>query len=117
MKMNGYIRDCGLDTNRHAPFLRDTVRQMISYCLAAIRNKASTQFAKAHGGRSDIQKAAVTWYVLGMHAFHAVLSRKPARYSSLLKTLQFFLARPLNRRYGRRFKALTRQGLAELAPI
>ncbi|KAJ7928904.1 hypothetical protein B0H13DRAFT_1596986 [Mycena leptocephala] len=115
MKMNGYIRDWGLDTKTHAPFLRDTVQQMISYCLAAIRNKSSTQFAKSHGGRSDIQKTAVTW--LGMHAFHAVLSQKPARYTSLLKMLQSFLARPLYRRYSRRFKALIRHGLAELAPI
>ncbi|KAJ6507995.1 hypothetical protein C8R47DRAFT_966402, partial [Mycena vitilis] len=117
LKMNGYIRDWGLDTNRNATFLRDTVEQMISYCLAAIRNKSSTQFAKANGGSCDIQKAAVTWYVLGMHAFHAVLSRKPAKYSSLLKMLHSHLARPLHRRYGRRFKALVKEGLAELAPI
>ncbi|KAJ7707575.1 hypothetical protein B0H17DRAFT_917645, partial [Mycena rosella] len=115
LKMNGYIRDWGLDTNRHAPFLLDTVKQMISYCSAAIRNKASIQFAQAHGGRSDIQKAAVTW--LGMHAFHTVLSQKPARYASLLKMLKAGLEKFHNRRYARRFKALTREGLAELAPI
>ncbi|KAJ7903394.1 hypothetical protein B0H14DRAFT_2328569, partial [Mycena olivaceomarginata] len=115
LKMNGYIRDWGLDTNKHASFLQDVVQQMISYCLAAIRNKSSTQFAKDHGGKTEIQKTAVTW--LGIHAFHAVLSQKPARYSSLLRTLQSFLARPLHRRYSRRFKTLTRQGLAELNPI
>lgn len=54
---------------------------------------------------------------LGMHAFHAVLARKPARYSSVLKLLQSYLAQPINRRYARRFKGLTREGLAELAPI
>ncbi|KAJ7030379.1 hypothetical protein C8F04DRAFT_731788 [Mycena alexandri] len=43
--------------------LPDTVQQMISYSWAAIRNKSSTQFAKAQGGRSNIQKAAVTWCV------------------------------------------------------
>ncbi|KAJ7761910.1 hypothetical protein DFH07DRAFT_413246 [Mycena maculata] len=133
LKMNGYIRDWGLDTKKHAPFLRDTVEQMIIYASAAIRNKASTQFSKTHGGRSDVQKTAVTWCVsrlhvvlrkslrgfrrLGLHAFHTVLSRKPARYSSLLKDLQAYLGKPLNRRYGRRFEAVTREGLAELAPI
>ncbi|KAJ6576633.1 hypothetical protein DFH09DRAFT_914731, partial [Mycena vulgaris] len=115
LKMNGYIRDWGLDTNIHASFLRDTVQQMISYSAAAIRNKASTQFAKVHGGRSDIQKAAVTW--LGMHAFHTVLSQKPARYSSLLKMLKDGLDKPHNRRFARRFKVLAKEGLAELAPI
>ncbi|KAF8206270.1 hypothetical protein K438DRAFT_1578054 [Mycena galopus ATCC 62051] len=115
MKMNAYIRDWGLDTSKHTSFLQDVVHQMISYCLAAIRNRSSTQFTKTHGGKSEIQKTAVTW--LGMHAFHAVLSQKSARYSSLLRILQFFLARPLHRRYGRRFKTLVRQGLEELAPI
>ncbi|KAJ7261829.1 hypothetical protein B0H12DRAFT_1013226 [Mycena haematopus] len=129
MKMNAYIRDWGLHTNKRflqgehfmfyfaKMFIRfeDVVEQMISYCLAAIRNRSSTQFSKAHGGKSEIQKAAVTW--LGKHAFHAVLSQKPARYQSLLRVLQSFLSRPLHRRYGRRFKALVKLGLAELAPI
>ncbi|KAK7033242.1 hypothetical protein R3P38DRAFT_788975 [Favolaschia claudopus] len=52
-----------------------------------------------------------------MHAFEAVLSHKPARYSSLLKMLRSFLAHPLHRRYLRRFKALTAQGFADLTPI
>ncbi|KAJ7126860.1 hypothetical protein C8R44DRAFT_591212, partial [Mycena epipterygia] len=112
LKMNGYIRDWGLDTHKHASFLGDTVQQMISYSSAAILNKSSTQFAKAHGGRSDIQKAAVTW--LGLHAFHTVLSLKPARYSSLLTKLKASLDHPRNHRYKRRFRVLTREGLAQL---
>ncbi|KAF7374776.1 Telomerase reverse transcriptase [Mycena sanguinolenta] len=115
MKMNGYIRDWGLHTNKHASFLQDVVEQMISYCLAAIRNRSSTQFSTAHGGKSEVQKTAVTW--LGKHAFHTVLSQKPARYSALLRVLHTFLSRPLQRRFARRFRTLVKQGLAELAPI
>ncbi|KAJ7227317.1 hypothetical protein GGX14DRAFT_347886 [Mycena pura] len=115
LKMDCYIRDWGLDTKKHAPFLRDTVQQMISYASTSIRNRARTQFARSHGGRSDTQRGAVTW--LGMHAFHAALSRKAARYSLLLKWLQSVLKQPLNRRYARRFKSVTAEGLATIAPI
>jgi hypothetical protein len=52
-----------------------------------------------------------------MHAFHSVLSQKPARYPALLKFLRLNLARSHNRIYARRFRALVKEGLTELTPI
>ncbi|KAJ7650137.1 hypothetical protein FB45DRAFT_10612 [Roridomyces roridus] len=113
--MNGYICEWGLDTRKSAAFLRDTVQQMISYSLVVIRNKASTRFSVSHGGKADVQKSAVTW--LGMHAFHAIFSRRPARYAELLRMLNAYLAKPLNGRYARRFRRLTTEGLGDMTPI
>ena len=39
----------------------DTVRQMIMYCYATLRSKASNKVVKANGGRITVQKLDVDW--------------------------------------------------------
>ncbi|KII85188.1 hypothetical protein PLICRDRAFT_116594 [Plicaturopsis crispa FD-325 SS-3] len=115
MKMHDYIRCWGINPTKSAKFIHDTVRQMIYYAYASIRNKASNSVAKAGAGKCDIQKAPVVW--LGTHAFHAVLSRKPKAYAQVIKSLAFEMSLPQHRRSRKRFRGLVAQGLAGVSQI
>jgi hypothetical protein len=110
----------------------DSVRQVIRYAYATIRNKASNKVARTSAGRCEVQKEHVIWYVvaprktcrfidigsrLGTHAFHAVLSRKAPNYSSFLRQLDFELSLPRYKRSKKRFRTLVKEGLILMAEI
>ncbi|KAL6302425.1 hypothetical protein BKA93DRAFT_736907 [Sparassis latifolia] len=112
MKMHHYLRQWGLDVQKSSVFIRNTVRQVIRYTFATIRNKASNRLATIHGGRCDVQEAQVLW--LGTHAFYTVLSCKPRIYSQLLGKLKFELALPRYRRLRKQFCPVVKEGLATM---
>lgn len=49
--------------------------------------------------------------MLGIHAFHTVLSRKAHVYPQILKHLEFDLSLPQYRHFKKRFRAVTKEGL------
>ena len=51
---------------------------------------------------------------LGLHAFHAVLSRKPHAYARLLKALSFEIALPKYRRLKQQFRPVVAEGLSTI---
>jgi len=115
MKMHQYIRSWGINMTKSSKFIQNSVRQVIRYAYATIRNKASNKVARASAGKCEIQKDHVIW--LGTHAFHAVLSRKAHNYPSLLRHLTFELSLPRHKRFRQRFRALVREGLVSMAQI
>ncbi|OSX57794.1 hypothetical protein POSPLADRAFT_1155834 [Postia placenta MAD-698-R-SB12] len=117
MKMHHYLRQWGINVSKGTTFLRNTIQQMIRYTYATMRNKASNKVAKASGGCCTVQQAQVTWCVLGTHAFHAVLTRKPHMYPQLIKWLNFELARPRHRRLKKQFRGIVKEGLNTLTVL
>ncbi|KDQ59315.1 hypothetical protein JAAARDRAFT_128211 [Jaapia argillacea MUCL 33604] len=109
MKMHHYLRSWGINIGQSTPFIRNTIRQMITFTFATIRNKASNKVARASNGRCDVEKSSVCW--LGMHAFHTVLTRKPHAYLKLIKSFEFDLSLPQYRRCRRRFRNVVKDGL------
>ncbi|KAH9940968.1 hypothetical protein B0H21DRAFT_780275 [Amylocystis lapponica] len=112
MKMHYYLRHWGLNISRSTKFIQNTIRQMIRYTYATMRNKASNRIAKASGGCCDVQEGQVLW--LGMHAFHTVLSRKPHTYPQLIKALEFDMSLPRQRRLRKQFRGIVKEGLNTL---
>lgn len=82
MKMHNYLQAWATNTTKNATFIHsepsssvifivliyicfaDTIRQMISYNYAAIRNKAFSKLAHAHHGKCNVHQVAVFWYVV-----------------------------------------------------
>ncbi|OBZ72156.1 Telomerase reverse transcriptase [Grifola frondosa] len=112
MKMHHYLRSWGLNVPGSFSFILRTIRQMIRYTYATMRNKSTNKVAKAGGGRCDVKEVQILW--LGAHAFHTVLSRKPMSYKRILKSLEFELSLPRNRRLRKEFRAVTTEGLTIL---
>ncbi|TCD64911.1 hypothetical protein EIP91_003447 [Steccherinum ochraceum] len=109
MKMHYYLRSWKLDIAKSSRFLQKSIHQIIVYAHAAMKNKAEHKIAKASSAQFDVQKIQVLW--LGTHAFHTVLSRKAHVYTQVLKALEFELSLPRYRRFKRRFRAVTKDGL------
>ncbi|KAF5391483.1 hypothetical protein D9757_002434 [Collybiopsis confluens] len=113
MKMDGYIRDWDGKLRRETEkLIRNTTQQMFSHCYSAIRSKALNHIAKLNECQVEVQKADVMW--LGAHAFHRVLSRRPNRYLSLLRSLAFDLNRGKNHNRYKRFRNVLRGALENL---
>ncbi|KAI8969503.1 hypothetical protein BD414DRAFT_428477 [Trametes punicea] len=112
MKMHHYLRQWRLDVSKHHAFVLKTIRQSIRFAYQSARSKASHRLARTHDARVDLQERQVTW--LGLHAFHAVLSRKPQAYARLLKVLTFELSLPRYRHLRKRFRRVVTEGLSTL---
>ncbi|KAH7926121.1 hypothetical protein BV22DRAFT_1009862 [Leucogyrophana mollusca] len=110
MKMHHYILSWGINVSKSATFIYNTVRQVIRYAFSILRTKSRSKVSRASEGKCDVKKEIVIW--LGTHAFHAVLSMKPALYtSSVLKSLAFELSLAKNKRVGRRFRGVVSEAL------
>lgn len=79
MKMHAYLQAWKLESRKNATFIHraydlshcrvaedlvDTVRKVIDYSYAALRNKAMGKLSKSHAGHSNVEKVVVTWWVL-----------------------------------------------------
>jgi telomerase reverse transcriptase len=116
MKMDAYVRDW--EGKRHRgthKLVKDAIKQVSSYCFSAMRSKALNRIAQANNRRFDVQKADVLW--LGAHAFHKVFSRRPQKYTSLLRTLAFDLKRGKNRNRYKKFQKVISDGLEKMMSI
>ncbi|KAJ8072353.1 Telomerase reverse transcriptase [Marasmius tenuissimus] len=115
MKMHCFLRHWDIKAKKNKGFIYETIKQMLSYCFVSIRNKTLNKVAKENGASVALEKPDVVW--LGMHAFHTVLSRKPTQYSALVRLLAFQLGLPKNKRRGRRFARLVKEGSATFSSI
>ena len=108
----------------------DTVQRAIAYCFSSMRNQAKRASSR-YTVRFDVQKHAVSWYVLfvskpgtaltsgrlGNHAFYFIFGRYSHTYASLLTSLEWELSRPRYRKYSKRFRSLVKEGQCGLAEI
>ncbi|GLB40371.1 putative telomerase reverse transcriptase [Lyophyllum shimeji] len=116
MKMHGYLCEWGIKFNKNSAFINNTIQTMIGVSYSTLRSKIARKTQSgANVRQSGIQKLAVKW--LGTHAFYVVLSKKPARHASLLRSLSFELSRPRSKRYKQQFSSVIKDGLAGLADI
>ncbi|KAI0719338.1 hypothetical protein C8T65DRAFT_569429 [Cerioporus squamosus] len=113
MRMHHYLREWGLDLSKSHAFVMKTIRQSIRFSYSSACTKSGHKLACQYGARLVVQQAEATW--LGLHAVHAVLSRKPQAYTRILKTLRLELACPKYRHYKKRFRSVISEGLSTLA--
>ncbi|KAG0659712.1 hypothetical protein C6P46_005071 [Rhodotorula mucilaginosa] len=85
LKFQAYVQEWGIDARRKSSFLYNNVQQVVAFQWSAIVNQARSVKARALGAEMTLRRNWVIW--LGLHAFHRVLSRRPAVYSPLLKAL------------------------------
>ncbi|KAM0789504.1 hypothetical protein ACM66B_000323 [Microbotryomycetes sp. NB124-2] len=82
LKFQAYVKVWGADPRKQPVFFTNTLRQLVRFHYSVVQSRVTAKQARCIGAKCDVKRPFILW--LGLHAFHRVLSRKPAVWSSVL---------------------------------